>query len=147
MKLLSSDAFVYFPLLDSEFTVGSHHFPCDCISFIMGIKCIIIFVMFFLFLLNLSDDRERERGSRSCLLNLPPGRRVSWKQPWMLVRKLPHISGYSSLRLLLLLLLLKLVVWFIASLNMLAVYCHHVTLFSWQYHFLNDATQWPGRKQ
>lgn len=34
-----------------------------------------------------SGVREQERDSRSCLLNLPPGRRVSWKQPWMLVRR------------------------------------------------------------
>lgn len=36
---------------------------------------------------SLSDVRGQGRDSRSCLLNLPPGRRVSWKQPWMLVRK------------------------------------------------------------
>lgn len=65
----------------------------DCISFIIGIIRIIVFVMFFS--LNLSDDRERERDSRSYLLNLPLGKRVSWKQPWMLVRKLRNINGYS----------------------------------------------------
>lgn len=42
-------------------------------------------ILFHLFLL--SDVRGRERDSRSCSLNLPPGRRASWKQPWMLVRK------------------------------------------------------------
>lgn len=36
----------------------------------------------------LSDARGPERGSRNCSLSLHQGRRVSWKQPWMLVRQL-----------------------------------------------------------
>lgn len=31
------------------------------------------------------DDRRLEKGNRNCWLNLPQGRKASWKPPWMLV--------------------------------------------------------------
>lgn len=31
------------------------------------------------------DDRRLEKGNRNCWLNLPQGRKASWKLPWMLV--------------------------------------------------------------